>query len=90
MTRAQKVLLHSAVVSDKWFMVSKNNGLTQDHVGLLSARGTFCTDLSNADQCSFMSKKHAFLPLRVCAFLLFVVRVRILPGQGHVVAKGNL
>jgi hypothetical protein len=74
MSRVQKVLLHSAVVNDKWFVVSKNNGLTQDHVGLVSARGTFCTDLLNADQCSFMRKKHAFFPLRVFAFLLFLVR----------------
>jgi len=27
MSRVQKVLLHSAVVSDKWFVVSKNNVL---------------------------------------------------------------
>jgi hypothetical protein len=32
-----KVLLHTTVLSDKWFVVGKNNGLPEDHVGLVSA-----------------------------------------------------
>jgi hypothetical protein len=45
-SRGQKVLLHPAVVSDKWFVVGKNNELPEDHVGLVSARGTFALPLA--------------------------------------------